>query len=111
MGKEDKDNERVNAVELVVDKGKEAEKEEKEEEEEEEDCIQKALLGKGKEAEKEKEEDEETEEKKKREKEKRNYDFFLTAISRFYGIEGIEGFPQGLLKTLLTNHSSIPLYS
>ena len=54
--------------------------------------IQKALLGKGKEAEKEKEEEEEeeeeeeTEEKKKGEKEKRNYDFFLTAISRFYVI-------------------------
>ena len=54
-------------------------------------CIQKAPLGKGKEAEKEKkkeeeeEEEEETEEKKKGKKEKRNYDFFLTAISRFYG--------------------------
>ena len=59
MGKEDKDSERVSAVQLVV--------------------------GKGKEAEKEKEEEKETEEKKKGEKEKRNYDFFLTAISRFYG--------------------------
>ena len=38
MGKEDKDNERISAVQLVVGKGKEAEKkEEKEEEEEEED--------------------------------------------------------------------------
>ena len=38
MGKEDKDSERVSAVQLVVGKGKEAEKkEEKEEEEEEED--------------------------------------------------------------------------
>ena len=38
MGKEDKDSERVSAVQLVVSKGKEAEKkEEKEEEEEEED--------------------------------------------------------------------------
>ena len=53
----------------------------------------------------------ETEKKKKGEEEKRNYDFFLMAISRFYGIEGIEGFPQGPLKMLLTNHSSIPLYS
>ena len=34
MGKEDKDSERVSAVQLVVGKGKEAEKEEKEEEEE-----------------------------------------------------------------------------
>ena len=40
MGKEDKDSERVSAVELVVGKGKEAEKkEEKEEEEEEEDWV------------------------------------------------------------------------
>ena len=38
MGKEDKDSERVSAVQLVVGKGKEAKKkEEKEEEEEEED--------------------------------------------------------------------------
>ena len=38
MGKEDKDSERVSAVQLVVGKGKEAEKkEEMEEEEEEED--------------------------------------------------------------------------
>jgi len=37
MGKEDKDSERVSAVQLVVGKGKEAEKEEKEEEEKEEE--------------------------------------------------------------------------
>ena len=37
MGKENKDSERVSAVELVVGKGKEAENEQKEEEEEE-DC-------------------------------------------------------------------------
>ena len=37
MGKEDKDSERVSAVELVVGKGKEAEKKEEKEEEEEED--------------------------------------------------------------------------
>ena len=37
MGKEDKDSERVSAVQLVVGKGKEAKKEEKEEEEEEEE--------------------------------------------------------------------------
>ena len=36
MGKEEKDSERVSAVELAVGKGKEAEKEEEEEEEEEE---------------------------------------------------------------------------
>ena len=37
MGKEEKDSERVSAVELAVGKGKEAEKEEEEEEEEEEE--------------------------------------------------------------------------
>ena len=37
MGKEDKDSERVSAVELVVGKGKEAEMKEEKEEEEEED--------------------------------------------------------------------------
>ena len=72
MGKEDKDSERVSAVQLVVGKGKEAEKEKEEEEEEEEE--------------------EETEEKKKGEKEKRNYDFFITATSRFYGSELLSQF-------------------
>ena len=37
MGKEEKDSERVSAIELAVGKGKEAEKEEEEEEEEEEE--------------------------------------------------------------------------
>ena len=37
MGKEEKDSERVCAVELAVGKGKEAEKEEEEEQEEEEE--------------------------------------------------------------------------
>ena len=37
MGKEDKDSERVSAVQLVVGKGKEAEKKKEEEEEEEEE--------------------------------------------------------------------------
>ena len=36
MGKEEKDSERVSAIELAVGNGKEAEKEEEEEEEEEE---------------------------------------------------------------------------
>ena len=37
MGKEDKDSERVSAVQLVVGKGKETEKKEEKEEEEEEE--------------------------------------------------------------------------
>ena len=39
MGKEEKDNERVSAIELAVGKGKEAEKEEEQEEEEEEEEV------------------------------------------------------------------------
>ena len=38
MGKEDKDSERVNTVELIVGKGKEAGKEEEKKEKEEEEC-------------------------------------------------------------------------
>ena len=82
MGNEDKDSDRVSAVEFTVGKGKEAENEEEKEEKEEENNNQRTREG-GKRGRCKKGGRRGREGGGNRGEGKRDYDFFLTAIAGF----------------------------